>query len=96
MLLEGISCGADALRVAERIEHAMQEPFQVGGRQLIVRLSIGIALGRADGTPMEEILRRADEAVYWAKREGKHRVALFDPDSEFEDFSRMPVRTPLS
>ena len=93
VLLEGISCGADALRVAERIEHGMQEPFQVAGRRLIVQLSIGIALGCAEGTAMEEILRRADEAVYRAKREGKHRIALFDPATEFDDFPREPAKT---
>ncbi|WP_436641273.1 PleD family two-component system response regulator [Microbaculum sp. FT89] len=67
-----------ALRVGERIRQAIgREPFVVGpGRQTIdMTVSIGVAvLEHPDDTP-ERLLKRADHALYAAKREGRNRVA---------------------
>lgn len=66
-----------ALKVAERIRrNVAEEAFStLGGRQVIdVTVSIGVStIERMDDTPME-LLRKADKALYAAKRDGRNRV----------------------
>ncbi len=69
-----------AQNVAERVRTAIAErPFDLGGpgRPLAVTVSVGVALNeRPDDTP-ETLLKRADVALYRAKRAGRNRV-VFD------------------
>jgi diguanylate cyclase (GGDEF)-like protein len=67
-----------AERVAAAITDALAVPFSLRGRDVRVTASIGIA--RLDGAATgEEILARADAAMYTAKRAGKGLTAVFDP-----------------
>ncbi|HUG86988.1 MAG TPA: EAL domain-containing protein, partial [Euzebya sp.] len=63
--------------VAERIIEAVRAPFRLHGREVSVGCSIGIAMGN-DQKDAKELLRRADMAMYEAKRGGKGQYALFD------------------
>ena len=67
----------DAQRVAERIRlHVAGSPFRVsGGKELLtVTISIGVASTMGEGDTPEQLLKRADEAVYEAKAGGRNRV----------------------
>ena len=68
---------AMAYRIGERLRHVVaSEPFDVVSEQppLNITISIGIgALAGCDDTP-EDILKRADKALYRAKRDGRNRV----------------------
>jgi two-component system, cell cycle response regulator len=67
---------AVATMVAERLRRRIaSEPFpiQQGARSITVTISIGIA-GLSGGDNAASILRRADQALYRAKREGRNRV----------------------
>ena len=64
-----------ALQVAERVRRAFSGAAQeAGGRQLKCTVSAGIASAAGGGEPFSEVLRRADEALYVAKRNGRDRV----------------------
>jgi two-component system cell cycle response regulator len=68
---------AVAAVVAERIRRRIAgEPFliQKGGGVIDVTISIGIAALAAAGDDAETILKRADQALYRAKRDGRNRV----------------------
>jgi diguanylate cyclase (GGDEF)-like protein len=54
-------------RVTERMLHMLAAPFEIDGRELRVSASIGVALSVLDGHAPDELLRRADEALYRAK-----------------------------
>jgi two-component system cell cycle response regulator len=68
-----------AQNVAERVRAAVAErSFEVGAdRALPVTVSVGVALNEADSDTPEMVLKRADIALYRAKREGRNRV-VFD------------------
>jgi len=67
---------ADALAVAERIRARLeQEALDAGGEPLT--LSIGVASFPDDATRREELLDKADWAMYLAKRQGRNRVVPF-------------------
>jgi len=63
--------------VAERIIGALQQPFDVAGRQTHVRASIGIASYDGGRPDVDLILRQADMAMYNAKAHGKDQYVVF-------------------
>jgi diguanylate cyclase (GGDEF)-like protein/PAS domain S-box-containing protein len=81
VLLENLQYESDAIPVAERITSAMQKPFQLGGSEVVVGASIGIAHARP-GMTAEVLLRDADVAMYVAKRDGKGRYTIFEPEMQ--------------
>ncbi|MGI8609259.1 MAG: PAS domain S-box protein [Candidatus Dormibacteria bacterium] len=70
-----------ALLVAQKVGAVLVEPFRLAGQQLQVRASIGIALFPRQARDAESLLRRADIAMYAAKRSGGGN-ALFRPEQE--------------
>lgn len=66
---------AGAAEAAEKIRHRLTEvPLTVGGEELHLSLSIGVAEAARDEA-VTEVVRRADEALYRAKQAGRNRVA---------------------
>jgi diguanylate cyclase (GGDEF)-like protein len=63
-----------ALAVAERLRTAIALPCEIAGVSLEVQGSIGIAIAPEHGTTRDELLRRADIAMYAAKRIGAPQV----------------------
>jgi diguanylate cyclase (GGDEF)-like protein/PAS domain S-box-containing protein len=67
-------------QVAQRIGAALETPVRLGDRQLVPSGSIGVArAAREERVPADVLLRRADLAMYAAKRAGKGRYEVFDP-----------------
>ena len=65
--------------VAERLRKSIAgEPFAIekGARRIDVTISIGIATLDRKGEPINDVLKRADQALYRAKRDGRNRVVL--------------------
>jgi diguanylate cyclase (GGDEF)-like protein len=60
----------EATVLAERIVRAFEEPFSVGGRELILGASLGVAVADEVGCSAEALLRNADVAMYQAKADG--------------------------
>jgi diguanylate cyclase (GGDEF)-like protein len=68
----------DALAMTQRIIDGLELPFRVQGTDVVVGCSAGISAVRGD-TPVDEVLRNADVAMYRAKADGKRRAQVFDP-----------------
>ncbi|RBY96000.1 GGDEF-domain containing protein [Blastococcus sp. TF02-8] len=69
--------GASALRLAERLREQFQRPFLLGGLELAVDVSIGVAVGPDDSTNSGELLQLADLAMYSTKA-GRLGVSRYD------------------
>jgi diguanylate cyclase (GGDEF)-like protein/PAS domain S-box-containing protein len=72
------------LEDAERVEHiaqkiltALAEPFRIGTEYVYVSGSAGIALFPDDADSAEELIRKADQAMYAAKNNGKNQFSYF-------------------
>jgi diguanylate cyclase (GGDEF)-like protein len=74
------SGGKDGLvvEVAERLLQRFDDSFNVGGRQLTVKASIGVAVSPWDGTDADSLLKHADTAMYQAKAAGRNTYQIFD------------------
>ncbi|HET6896531.1 MAG TPA: EAL domain-containing protein [Candidatus Baltobacteraceae bacterium] len=78
-LLKNAANLSDALEAVSRIQKTLGEPFSIGGQEIFVSASIGIASGDRRYERPEEILRDADLAMYHAKRRGRAQFQLFEP-----------------
>ena len=86
----------EAVGVAERVLGRLAEPVAVDGRELPVRTSVGIALGAAAGADAgQDLLRDADTAMYYAKRQGTHRWRLFEPAMRDDAVERLTMEADL-
>ena len=79
VLLQGLSSIADCVPLLGRLHDACLAPVNVGQLRIQVTASIGVAF-MSPGMPLdtEQILGRADRAMYHAKRLGKNRYHFFD------------------
>ena len=72
----------DVAALAKRICKAISVPFQIEDHEVVIETSIGIAIAPDDGTDPEELLKKADMALYRAKSEGPGSYCLFEPELE--------------
>ena len=72
VLLPQIQAAEDAAEVARHILTAVSQPVQIGAASLQMSFSIGIAVFPDDGEEEATLMRRADTAMYAAKREGRN------------------------
>ena len=77
VLLDGLAepqIGVEA--VADKIVAAIAAPFKLGENEVVVTTSIGLAIHIPGELNAEELLRRADSAMYKAKNSGKNRWCM--------------------
>jgi diguanylate cyclase (GGDEF)-like protein/PAS domain S-box-containing protein len=86
---------AEAPRAAERILRALAQPFELGGRPTSVRASIGVAIHDVDGGDADELLRRADIAMYAAKARGGDGHAVYEARLYEATVTRMESKADL-
>ncbi|WP_430783184.1 putative bifunctional diguanylate cyclase/phosphodiesterase [Actinoplanes sp. G11-F43] len=79
VLLPGLEDEHAAVAVAERVLTELHRPLQVGGVALSIRASAGVAIAEHGGGGLDGVLRRADQALIRAKRDGGGVARRFDP-----------------
>ncbi|MGX8009949.1 bifunctional diguanylate cyclase/phosphodiesterase [Mesorhizobium sp. ORM8.1] len=68
--------------IADRLQQKLREPFKLIGDQVFVSASIGIALSFGEETDADDLLRKADIALYEAKKNGRGRYQVFAGDMD--------------
>ena len=79
VLLEDLGAVGDAVAVAEDLLAALANPVFLDDRAIHVTASVGIAFSDDDEGEATELVRRADVAMYRAKRRGRGRFAIYSP-----------------
>jgi len=77
LILSDLGASEDAARVAEGLLHAIDNPIVLLGQKVHVSASIGISIFPADAAQMEELIVRADLAMYAAKRLGGNQFIFY-------------------
>jgi diguanylate cyclase (GGDEF)-like protein len=90
ILLEELGDGQHALAVADRVIDSLRTPMILSGTEVFVSGSIGIAISTS-GSTGDELLRRADVAMYAAKSEGKSQYCVYDPLMESSMVSHLQL-----
>ncbi len=89
VLLPDIGDVAGAMESAARILEAVRRPVSIGGQDVTVTLSIGIAMFPDDGEEARDLQRQADAAMYYAKSLGKNRAHSYAESTQVLDALRI-------
>jgi predicted signal transduction protein with EAL and GGDEF domain len=89
ILLTEIEHMLDAAPVAEKLLAAFAEPCLIGGHELHVTLSIGIAIYPDDGQDADEVMKNADTAMYHAKANGRNNFQFFTTEMNTRAVQRL-------
>lgn len=81
VMLPSIPSAQDVIIVADKLINSLTQPFALEGQTIKVTTSIGISLCPMDGNTPEELLEKADMAMYQAKQGGKNAYRLASPQS---------------
>ncbi|MFM1860162.1 MAG: hypothetical protein RL133_1662, partial [Pseudomonadota bacterium] len=81
ILLHDVGNETDALRVAEKLLHALCEPVYWRGMALPMACSIGLAVFPDHAIDQEGLIRAADAAMYRAKSEGRGQIRVASKQS---------------
>lgn len=69
--------GAEGL--ARRLVACLEQPFEIQGHEIGVGISIGIAVAAVHATSADDLMIRADLALYAAKQDGRNRHRVYEP-----------------
>ncbi len=95
ILAEDLVSDAEALAVAERVLHALKEPFLVGSAEVSMLASVGVSVSHDPQADPEALLREADIAMYRAKRAGGYGLELFDERLRSEMSAHLDIESRL-
>ena len=95
IVLPSISGIRSVTTVAEHVVRSLSDPFLVGNQESYVSASIGIAICPVDGRDSEELLRKADTAMYRAKDAGRGRFVYFEERMNAEAVEKMALEREL-
>jgi EAL domain-containing protein (putative c-di-GMP-specific phosphodiesterase class I) len=94
VLVDDIADVSDAMRVAERLQRALEKPFDVEGQRLFTSATVGIAVSTTGYFSAEEILRDATTALHRAQGTAGS-CELFDPAMRNRAVARLQVENDL-
>lgn len=77
ILLDSVSKNVTK-EVAQGIIDILEEPFMIDNHEIFITPSIGISFYPLDGENADELLRKADIAMYQAKKEGRNNFQFYD------------------
>jgi diguanylate cyclase (GGDEF)-like protein len=94
VLLPGVPGAAEAVAAAERIRVGLRRPIVIADLPVEVDASIGVALAPEHGTDLSTLLKRADVAMYDAKRSGAG-VVVYDVTADSREAQHLSVLAEL-
>ena len=100
LLLNGLSPEpAEAAQQAEAVAHkiltTLAQPYALGAHQYQNTVSIGITMFSDPHSTQEELLKRADMAMYRAKADGRNTLCFFNPEMQAQVLARAALEADL-
>jgi len=95
ILLTNIADPAGAATVAERIIEELSRPFPVKGNKIPIGVCIGISIYPSHGDKPEDLLKKADLALYRSKAEGRNQYHFYSEQMESEIRARKDLERDL-
>ncbi len=80
IIMENLSMGRDASKLAQKILKLLAEPIQIEQHRLYISSSIGISVYPSDSTDKDKLLMYADTAMYKAKDKGRNNFQFYSKE----------------
>jgi diguanylate cyclase (GGDEF)-like protein/PAS domain S-box-containing protein len=96
ILLRSLTDIRNVIDISENLLRIFREPFQIDGRELILTLSIGIAIYPKNGDFASDLLRNADTAMYQAKASGRNTCSFFTKEMNDITLRRFEIEQQLN
>ena len=95
VIMPGLEDPEDAGKLARRILSSLAHPFPLGGREIFINASIGIAIHPYDGEDIETLLMHADTAMYKAKEQGGNSYQTYSRSMNATALHRLTLENAL-
>ncbi len=95
VMLRDIQGPDDACTVANRVINSLRQPMRLSTHEILVTPSVGVAVYPSDAADVDTLLRNADLAMYFAKRQGPGRFALYKETMNASALMRLTLETQL-
>lgn len=86
---------AELAQHAERIRRSLRSPIKIAGQEVVLTGSIGIAVFDGEETSHHDLLKKAEIAMFRAKRAGADRIEVFTPEMQGEQDDRQALEADL-
>jgi diguanylate cyclase (GGDEF)-like protein/PAS domain S-box-containing protein len=95
VILRELNRNESGALVAQRIQESLAKPFVVGEKEFYLTVSIGIALYSDDSEDAEDLAKKAETAMHFAKEQGKNRYHFFSAEINTRAHERLQLKTDL-
>jgi len=95
VIVEDLDSAQQAAATARRILGALRTPFSGAGQEIVISSSIGITMYPADASPLDELIRHADMAMYRAKEQGRNGYQFYSDQFNTEAALRLQLESGL-
>lgn len=83
------------MQAVEAIKNAVERPIDVGGTELYLTTSIGVTLFPQDGRTSEQLINRAESALYHSKKQGGNRAKFYNIEDTVRLNRRITIEAAL-
>ena len=84
-----------AVAVVDKIRESLRRPFDLGGHEVTLTASIGIAVAPGDAADADTLLKYADTAMYSAKQAGRDAYRFFTSEMNEQSLARLELENAL-
>lgn len=95
VVTQHLSQNEDAVRVAEKIVEALQQPFVLQAHEFFISTSIGICIFPTDTDDIDTLFKNADIALHQAKNAGRNNFRFFSADMNVATLDQLELETDL-
>jgi diguanylate cyclase (GGDEF)-like protein len=95
VLLAAVGGERDMVRLGEKVLDSLRRPFNLDGHEIVTTASLGISRFPEDGADPEELLKKADVAMYQAKSLGRDGLQLYAAAMDAHALDRLSLENEL-
>ena len=95
VLLPAVAGERDMVRLGEKVLDSLRRPFNLDGHEIVSTASLGISRFPEDGADPEELLKKADVAMYQAKSLGRDGLQLYAAAMDAHALERLSLENDL-